>query len=242
MSEVKVIQSIDPDCRVFQNSVLKKALKPENKLQVFDAYSLNQENVTLSEGLSLLGEKILKNLKRIPGIQTIFLYNEEIKIIKDYAFDWEDIEPQVLSILETLSDNPDAECSFENKELIPRCKIEFYPDDFLRAYHFNMFIFSSFWENLENPSLPINQMINCLQNSPMIQGFTLRRHTIFIRKNTSFEWEEMEKFLKPIFERFFATPVEFKNSLDQKILNDLGIMEIITVFKSNRDSKPRLTK
>jgi len=171
------------------------------------------------EFLTLLGRKIARYLEEIPGItRFIFIgYTKSVNISKGDAFDWEDIEPQVLHILETLINDPDAELFLEKKTLPLKCVAKdcFYRNQ--RKYSFNRIIFNddycwdSFYSSLESLENPLRDIARNLLNPSMVNRVSFGLYTITIRKLPENKWIEVEKFLKPIFEELIKEPVSIVN-------------------------------
>jgi len=242
MSEVKVETCNNRNCRIYETDGLGNLLNPGTSIESFHPL---RDELRTTEKLTSLGKKIAENLKQIPGIVKIFFKNEDITIIKGLAFEWEDIEPQVIYILETLSDNPDAECSLKTKKVSPTCEVESFPNDCTREYHFNMLIsskscfyddsFSSSWE-LE---LPIRTFVEEIKRNPMITRIHLESYSIYIEKNNCSEWEEVDKFLKPIFEKFFGVPIAIEcqqeNALNPEMEQIVSLLR--DAIKKSRDSQ-----
>jgi len=206
---IEVRKAINPNYREYKNYALV-VLNPEEEIAVYAPY----KNRSLSE-CSLLGRAIATNLVKILGIGEIFLKNGSVSVVKGDAYDWEIIEPQVIFILESLIQNPDAELFLENKEESPKCIVMRYLNPFCRSYHLNRLVYpGNSWGSIleeyptEKLESPIKEVVEKLRGSKMIRSITLGMYSIDIIKSRDYEWEDVETFLKSVLKELFNFPIE----------------------------------
>lgn len=212
--EIKIVPLSGFDYRAYQNPSFEEAAKEKivkNSRPLIEANSF--------------GKKILESLCRISGIEQAFFSKiNQIAIVKGRAFDWEDIDLQVVDVLIGLFQNPKDECSFENKKLAPKCLIRILKNDFYREYHFNTVIFPgkcwNHYNSLSDLDSPIREVIEEIEDLfDKMEIVCLEKHSIRIRREFLFDWNYVEKLLEPIFSKIFDGPVKIETIKEENFFD-----------------------
>ena len=208
---IEVKETFDSNCKKFISYDLKVFKPGGNDIDIAYCYAPYSRRLLKA---SSLGQAIIDNLMKIKGIKLVILVDGLLSIEKGVAFNWDNIEPQVLYTLETLIQNPGAELLIENKEEEPRCIVEGF--SFKKRYHLNREVFLGnlgFFpiifgrtppERLKELEPPIREVVKKLRDSGMVKIVFLKNYSIEISgKNLDCEWEDVETLLKAALKEFF---------------------------------------
>lgn len=203
---------------------VKKCFYPECRAYCNPSFEGLEKNIFYGKGVFLrevksLGRRIEELLYPISGIKEISLVNIPggIVIEKGFAYDWEDIEPLVMHVLTTLIEDPGAELFIENKDLTLKCRVTTYANKEWKEYHFNRVIcISRYWNSssssFEELDSPIREIVEQICDLPMTYSVTLDLYSILICKKPEYDWDTLEKNLKPIFNRMFNSGIEMETT------------------------------
>lgn len=94
---IKVI--IEADLNLDYREYHVKSRISEIHIEKFD-FPLQDYDLTDLESLGSVGQKIVEHLATIEGIEKIFIKRYKLSVVKATAFDWEDVETDVLYAIE----------------------------------------------------------------------------------------------------------------------------------------------
>ena len=210
---IAVKKVFNPNHREYRDPFLEEVI-PKKEIAYYCPYMRDLDFLLYGASrVSSLGWKIIKSLGRISGVESIFFFDGSVSVTKGVAFEWQEIEPKIISILKFLMKNPEARPSFENETGIPRCVASYYWNS--REYNLNKIVFlGRSWNSnfsldvMKDLDSPINKVVYNLLNSPMVEEVILGFYSISIKKNPKYEWGEVEILLKSVLKEFFDFPIE----------------------------------